>query len=66
MAEAIDKQKRSKTDPDKGFSSYEEASFRKYNQLVKQIKVSVEIFFKTELVVYDMEAKKPFHLLPAA
>ena len=44
MAEAIDKQKRSKTDPDKGFSSYEEASFRKYNQLVKQIKVSVEIF----------------------
>ena len=43
VAEAIDKQKRSKTDPDKGFSSYEEASFRKYNQLVKQIKVIVSI-----------------------
>ena len=25
-------------DPDKGFSSYEDASFRKYNQLVKGIK----------------------------
>ena len=43
VAEAIDKQKRSKTDPDKGFSSYEEASFRKYNQLVKQIKVTISI-----------------------
>lgn len=38
VADLIDKKKRSKTDPDKGFSSYEEASFRKYTQLVKQVK----------------------------
>jgi len=48
VAEAIDKQKRSKTDPDKGFSSYEEASFRKYNQLVKQIKPDLNAYNATK------------------
>jgi len=37
-AEWSEKQKKNKQNPDQGFSSYEEASFRKYNQLVKQIK----------------------------
>ena len=60
MAEAIDKQKRSKTDPDKGFSSYEEASFRKYNQLVKQIKVSVEIFLKQSMLYMIWRLKTLF------
>jgi len=51
VAEAIDKQKRSKTDPDKGFSSYEEASFRKYNQLVKQIKPDLNAYAEAKEAV---------------
>lgn len=36
-AEAADRRKRAKQDPDKGFSTYEAAAFRKYNQQVKSI-----------------------------
>lgn len=43
-AEWSDRQKKNKIDPDKGFSSYEDASFRKYNQLVKQIKPDMEAY----------------------
>jgi len=35
VAAAVDKRKRDKIDPDKGFSSFEDATARKYNQLVK-------------------------------
>lgn len=42
VADALDKRKRSKTNPDQGFSTYEEAAFRKYNQLVKQVKPEME------------------------
>ena len=38
VADVLDRNKRNKTDPDKGFSSYEDASFRKYNQLVRNMK----------------------------
>merc|ERR1712223_822770 len=41
-AEWSDRQKKNKQNPDQGFSTYEEASFRKYNQLVKQIKPNME------------------------
>jgi pre-mRNA-splicing factor SYF2 len=44
QAEWSDKQKRNKLDPDQGFSSYEDASFRKYNQLVKSIKPDMEAY----------------------
>ena len=37
-ADWTERQKKNKMNPDQGFSSYEDASFRKYNQLVKQIK----------------------------
>lgn len=43
-AEWSDRQKKNKIDPDQGFSSYEDASFRKYNQLVKQIKPDMEAY----------------------
>ena len=36
-AEATDRRKRAKQNPDKGFSTYEHAAFRKYNQQVKSI-----------------------------
>ena len=42
QAEWSDRQKKNKQNPDQGFSTYEEASFRKYNQLVKQIKPNME------------------------
>ena len=41
-AEITDRRKRSKMDPDKGFSTYEAAAFRKYNQQVKSIKPDME------------------------
>lgn len=41
-AEAQDKRKRGKMDPDQGFSSFEAATARKYNQLVRQIKPDME------------------------
>ena len=44
QAEWSDRQKKNKIDPDQGFSSYEDASFRKYNQLVKQIKPDMEAY----------------------
>ena len=37
-AESIDKRKKAKHNPDEGFSSYEQATFRKYSGLTKQIK----------------------------
>ena len=48
-AEATDRRKRAKQNPDKGFSTYEAAAFRKYNQQVKSI--------QPNLVKYD-EAKE--------
>ena len=36
-AEAADRRKRAKQNPDQGFSTYEAAAFRKYNQQVKSI-----------------------------
>ena len=44
VADALDKRKRGKTNPDKGFSTYEEAAFRKYNQLVKQVKPEMDVY----------------------
>ena len=41
-AEAADRRKRSKQDPDKGFSTYEAAAFRKYNQQVKSIQPNMQ------------------------
>lgn len=43
-AEWSDRKNKNKLDPDQGFSSYEDASFRKYNQLVKQIKPDMEAY----------------------
>merc|ERR1712038_1599585 len=51
VAEALDRAKRNKTDPDKGFSSYEDASFRKYNQLVKAIKPDMKAYNETKETV---------------
>ena len=44
VADALDKRKRGKTNPDQGFSTYEEAAFRKHNQLIKQIKPEMEVY----------------------
>jgi len=41
-AEATDRRKRAKANPDKGFSSYEDAAFRKYNTQMKSIKPNLE------------------------
>ncbi len=41
-AEAADKRKRGKINPDQGFSSFEAATARKYNSLVKQIRPDME------------------------
>ncbi len=49
VADAIDKRKRSKTNPDQGFSTYEQAAFRKYNQLVKQVKPEMDVYEKKKL-----------------
>ena len=38
VAEAIDKRKKNKTNPDQGFSTYEEAAFRKYEITILQLK----------------------------
>ena len=37
-ADSLDKRKKAKHNPDEGFSSYEQATFRKYSGLTKQIK----------------------------
>lgn len=42
VADALDKKKKSKLNPDGGFSNYEHATHRKYNGLVKQIKPDME------------------------
>jgi len=41
-AEALDKRKRGKMNQDEGFSSFEAATFRKYNGLVKQIQPDMD------------------------
>jgi len=41
-AEALDRRKKAKHNPDEGFSSYEQATFRKYSGLTKQIKPDME------------------------
>jgi len=41
-ADTLDKRKRSKQNPDGGFSSFEQATFRKYTGLTKQIKPNME------------------------
>lgn len=43
-AEAIDKRKKGKQNPDSGFSSFEQATFRKYTGLAKQIKPDMELY----------------------
>jgi len=47
-ADWSDRHKKNKINPDQGFSSYEDASFRKYNQLVKQIKPDMESYKDTK------------------
>jgi len=41
-ADSLSKRKNSKHNPDEGFSSYEQATFRKYSGLTKQIKPDME------------------------
>eukprot|EP00088_Acartia_fossae_P010918 TRINITY_DN15479_c0_g1_i12.p1 TRINITY_DN15479_c0_g1~~TRINITY_DN15479_c0_g1_i12.p1 ORF type:complete len:248 (-),score=96.06 TRINITY_DN15479_c0_g1_i12:34-777(-) len=41
-AEALDRRRKGKLNPDEGFSNFEQATFRKYNGLVKQIKPDME------------------------
>merc|ERR1712192_286446 len=43
-ADAIDKKKKSKLNPDEGFSSFENATFRKYGRLTAQIKPDMEVY----------------------
>eukprot|EP00092_Neocalanus_flemingeri_P009656 GFUD01010397.1.p1 GENE.GFUD01010397.1~~GFUD01010397.1.p1 ORF type:complete len:250 (-),score=96.85 GFUD01010397.1:66-815(-) len=43
-ADALDKRKKSKMNPDEGFSSFENATFRKYAGLTKQIKPDMELY----------------------
>ena len=47
-AEIIERRKRAKMDPDKGFSTYENAAFRKYNQQVKSIKPDMERYAESK------------------
>jgi len=44
IAEALDKKKRSKQNADQGFSSFEQATFRKYTGLQAQIKPDMELY----------------------
>jgi hypothetical protein len=41
-AEASERRKRAKADPDRGFSSFEAGAFRKYNQQVRSINPNME------------------------
>merc|ERR1711953_1150704 len=41
-AEALDRRKKAKSNADEGFSSYEQATFRKYSGLTKQIKPDMQ------------------------
>merc|ERR1712038_409422 len=47
-AEINERHKRAKMDPDKGFSTYENAAFRKYNQQVKSIKPDMEKYAESK------------------
>jgi len=47
-ADAIEKRKNSKINPDKGFSNFEQGTFRKYQGLVKQIKPDMEHYNETK------------------
>ncbi len=48
-ADAAEKRKRGKINPDKGFSSFEDATARKYNSLVKQVRDGSPQLFSTIL-----------------
>jgi len=52
-AEALDKRKKSKMNPDEGFSSFEAATFRKYAGLTKQIKPDMEVYDKNRVKAGD-------------
>jgi len=52
-AEALEKRKRSKMNPDEGFSSFEQATFRKYAGLTKQIKPDMEVYDKNKVKAGD-------------
>ena len=41
-ADAAEKRRKGKTNPDTGFASFEQATFRKYNGLAKQIKPDMQ------------------------
>merc|ERR1712012_828386 len=47
-AEIVERRKRAKMDPDKGFSTYENAAFRKYNQQVKSIRPDMEKYAESK------------------
>merc|ERR1711860_300774 len=59
VAAALEKRKAMKTDPDQGFSSFEQATFRKYNGLLKQIKPDMEKYHeekdKVRCVLYNLK-----------
>jgi len=52
-AEALEKRKRSKMNPDEGFSSFEQATFRKYAGLTKQIKPDMEVYDRNKVKAGD-------------
>jgi pre-mRNA-splicing factor SYF2 len=43
-ADAIEKKKKAKQNPDEGFSSFENATFRKYGKLTAQIKPDMQVY----------------------
>ena len=43
-ADAMEKKRKSKLNPDEGFSSFENATFRKYGRLTAQIKPDMEVY----------------------
>jgi len=52
-AEVLEKRKKSKMNPDEGFSSFEQATFRKYTGLTKQIKPDMEVYNSTKAKTGD-------------
>jgi len=53
VAAALEKRKAMKTDPDQGFSSFEQATYRKYNGLLKQIKPDMEKYHEEKDKIGD-------------
>ena len=47
-ADTAERKKRAKMNPDEGFSTYEQATFRKYNALSKQIKPDMAVYEKNK------------------